>query len=356
MDQTCTEPPSVILSPNNAIWPKSLKMINSKHLPNDVAERMGHDATGPTPQKSQGTLIGGTFDEMTKQILKAVFTCQISKLPTQLFDNDNFISVSRTTLPFKHCKKNSSDISSCVEQLQRACLRSKYVLTKCVKLQSDAILGIKEDFPDLKIVHMIRDPRATLNSRKRLRAIGGANVSMHVIEFCNKVSYDTRIFKLLKRVYPTDVFTVYHNSFESNPLLFSRKLFTALNLPLNPTVEKRLEELTSKKIDCTRNHYVCTSKYNTADAVSEWRREIEFSFVKVVDSLCRNVYRAHGFLPFESPVTAKKFNISITELSFDYPLKHARTYVSEKDIPHRPCLDISKSQKEMFTYINLNEV
>ncbi|KAK3103988.1 hypothetical protein FSP39_023440 [Pinctada imbricata] len=43
-----TKPSSVILSLNNVIWPKSMKIIMSKNVPKDEAEWMGYDATGPT--------------------------------------------------------------------------------------------------------------------------------------------------------------------------------------------------------------------------------------------------------------------------------------------------------------------
>ena len=43
-----TKPSSVILSLNNVIRPKSMKIIMSKNVPKDVAEWVGYDATGPT--------------------------------------------------------------------------------------------------------------------------------------------------------------------------------------------------------------------------------------------------------------------------------------------------------------------
>ncbi|KAK3092715.1 hypothetical protein FSP39_006403 [Pinctada imbricata] len=47
-----TQPSSVILSLNNVIWPKTMKIIMSKNVPNDVAEWVGYDATGPTSKSN----------------------------------------------------------------------------------------------------------------------------------------------------------------------------------------------------------------------------------------------------------------------------------------------------------------
>ena len=65
---------------------------------------------------------------------------------------------------------NETNLSSrlCTRILRKECLKSKVRIIKTIRTRLTWLVDILEEFPNLKIVHLVRDPRAVVNSLIRV--------------------------------------------------------------------------------------------------------------------------------------------------------------------------------------------
>ncbi|KAK3088846.1 hypothetical protein FSP39_024545 [Pinctada imbricata] len=246
--------------------------------------------------------IHGSLDEIARQITRDVFSCHIKKLPIKMLYHGHFMGVSRSTAEMNMCQTNLTYMLSCAEALQRKCINSKFVLIKSIRIRAYQLLDIKEDFPDLKVVYLIRDPRAVLASQMNygMATFRHLNESEFVSEFCMNVTQDTQVVRVFQKFYPGDINVVYHNNFEQNGVAYSRDIYRALGITFNTESKRKILSLTGDGKNCTRSYALCTRKYNSTVEIGKWRTEISFYFARLVDSLCKSVYKSHGFISFDS--------------------------------------------------------
>ncbi|XP_052083608.1 carbohydrate sulfotransferase 1-like [Mytilus californianus] len=113
----------------------------------------------------------------TFEIFKNIFSCKMSLLPAEVLSSFwKFESLTgRSRL--KKCYKpkvgtfaNFGDRDlvkkrKCIRYLEDICNRSNTILIKTIRMSLDILFDIVTGIPRLKIVHLVRDPRAILNSR-----------------------------------------------------------------------------------------------------------------------------------------------------------------------------------------------
>lgn len=70
---------------------------------------------------------------------------------------------------YDHCLKASLKkvVDYCISFLQNACLQSSVRAIKTVRLSMETVVELKKLYPHLKIIHLLRDPKATVLSRIR---------------------------------------------------------------------------------------------------------------------------------------------------------------------------------------------
>lgn len=216
-------------------------------------------------------------------------------LPRMFFSDVKFLDVSRTMSKFNECTNNAT-LLYCGEMLEMECLKAKFVLIKSIRMRGDNILDIKNDFPQMKVVYLLRDPRAVLASQRFYGNFEVKSESAYIESYCANVSYDTRVFQAIQKNYPDDAIVVYYEIFGIDPISISKNLFRALNMSYLAVSDERIKNLTEFSQKCTRDVSLCTSQYKTVNTVSVWRRKVEFSFAQKVDHMCKDVYDLHGYI------------------------------------------------------------
>ena len=82
--------------------------------------------------------------------------------------------------------KYNTIIYHCGKMLQKVCLLSKHVVIKTICFPLYKLEHLMTEFPTMKIIHLVRDPRATLFSRFKMDAkINAKSFTPVVTDFCS---------------------------------------------------------------------------------------------------------------------------------------------------------------------------
>ena len=127
---------------------------------------------------------------------------------------------------------------------------------------------------ECKIIHLVRDPRAVVESLKFLAFFRRSHdprreLSWFVEKVCHQMEFDVKIGKLLKRFYPDGYKLIRFEDLARSPLRVVNELYKFTGVEMLDTIKKWLHETTRVK----KGNAYSTSR-NSQQVVSNWRRKI----------------------------------------------------------------------------------
>ena len=167
---------------------------------------------------------------------------------------------------------------------------------------------------DCKIIHLVRDPRAVVESLKSLAFFRRSHdprreLSWYVQKVCHQMESDVKIGKLMKAFSPNRYTLIRFEDLARNPLRVVNELYKFTGIEMLDTIKKWLHETTRK-----RHGNAYSTSRNSQQVVSNWRRKMSPSSVHIVEKYCRRVmgqlnYRLTGMAPKKQ----LNFNISLID-------------------------------------------
>ena len=180
-------------------------------------------------------------------------------------------------------------MKTCIKELQALCEQSPIKIIKTVRLPLWTMDTLLEQFPGLKIVHLIRDPRAILTSQSRFGMCtekhGGRDGCAGMM--CDRINKDVRDGKIIASRYPDKTFTLFYESIAERPIETARKLFDFIGTDFTTHAENYIFDITSanKSDNCA----ICTTRSNSTKHVNGWRTRIKPDFLKIITRKCQSV-------------------------------------------------------------------
>lgn len=167
---------------------------------------------------------------------------------------------------------------------------------------------------ECKIIHLVRDPRAVVDSLKELTFFKTSRdptreLSWYVEKVCHQMESDIKIGKLMKAFSPDGYKLIRFEDLARNPLRVVNGLYKFTGIKMLDTIEKWLQETTRIK----RGNAFSTSR-NSQQVVSNWRTKMSPASVQIVEKYCG---RLMGQLNYEltgmSPKKQLDLNISLID-------------------------------------------
>lgn len=178
----------------------------------------------------------------------------------------------------------------CTQKIKEVCLSSANIVTKIIRMPMYIFDESLQKYPDMKIIHLIRDPRPTLLSQKAYGNFNEKTLSNYVTRYCNRVLRDVLAAEFLEKKYPGRIFTLFYEDLAKYTVKVSKKLYLFTGLEFTKDVELYIRNITKgKPTACDKGHGMCTTKSNSAALAEKWRDKIDFKFVQEVDSSCKNL-------------------------------------------------------------------
>lgn len=225
-------------------------------------------------------------------------TCKLLDLPRKVW-NDAFLPKSKKAKLFKACKvfqenvlSSNDTLYSCVKMLRDICLQSKYVLFKLIRTPLDQLEPLMIEFPEMKIIHLIRDPRATVLSQVKFGKVRVKTFVPDVTEYCTRVFRDLVSADLLKSRFPKRINTIFYEDIAYDPKGMAQTLYDFIGTTFTATAEQYIFNITmaGKQSNCN----LCTVKSNSTKQANAWRLKIPYKRAMEIDGVCKYIYDRLG--------------------------------------------------------------
>ena len=167
---------------------------------------------------------------------------------------------------------------------------------------------------ECKIIHLVRDPRAVVDSLKELTFFKTSRdptreLSWYVEKGCHQMESDIKIGKLMKAFYPDGYKLIRFEDLARNPLRVVNELYKFTGIEMLDAIEKWLQETTR----INHGNAYSTSR-NSQQVVSNWRTKMSPASVQIVEKYCG---RLMGQLNYELTGMSQKkqldLNISLID-------------------------------------------
>ena len=165
---------------------------------------------------------------------------------------------------------------NCLPKFTTSCSSSDLRVVKLVRGEMRDVEPLMRMSRNFRVVHLIRDPRGVINSRRRInffRAIGihGRNMTPESSYYCADVIRDIKLRRQLEAKYPRRFLQIIYDDFVTNAHETIRNLYDFLDRPLPAGVAS----------------FANTTRPGTA---STWKTKLTDTAVREIDKTCKRMY------------------------------------------------------------------
>ena len=184
---------------------------------------------------------------------------------------------------YMDCSKPSRDAAkACLPHLLQECKARPIKVSKILRVNMSAMIDILQDFPKLKVIHLIRDPRAIIMSRQNWypRRVP-LNFSIQARRVCTKMAEDIHRRQEIEKRYPGLTMEVVYENIATNPTENIAAMYKFAGINMTESTISGLNEITSKSRDISE----------------KWRTQISAERKKLVDAECQELYKITPYDP-----------------------------------------------------------
>ena len=180
---------------------------------------------------------------------------------------------------YMNCSKPIRDAAKdCLPHLLHECKTRPIKVSKIIRGNMSSMIDILQDFPRLKIIHLIRDPRAIVMSKQNWFA---RPVSPEARVVCTKMAEDIRRRQEIEKRYPGSTMEVLYEDITANPTenIAAMYEFAGIDMTENTTAE--LKQITSESGEISK----------------KWQTQISEETKRLIDAECLDVYKITPYEP-----------------------------------------------------------
>ncbi|CAG5118827.1 unnamed protein product, partial [Candidula unifasciata] len=180
-------------------------------------------------------------------------------------------------------------------------------MIKTIRLGMQHIEAILPSDPTLKIIHLVRDPRAIINSRLGLRLKG------EIIEYnnlCNPIMEDLEKSKEISKLFPGSILTVRYEDLAKAPIVAARQIYSFLELKMSSLIEQYIWNITHA--DLSEFNSFGTLRQDSTKTANAWRHKLDYQTILDIEKTCTGLLEVLGYRLFQSEDAVRNLNLSST--------------------------------------------
>ncbi|XP_060064694.1 carbohydrate sulfotransferase 1-like [Ylistrum balloti] len=207
---------------------------------------------------------------------------------------------------FKRAKFNETKyrIKSCLKRFTKPCNSSKVWIIKTIRLEMASVQLLLKWLPRLKVIHLLRDPRARISSQLRLRLNDSL---LHAASECNRMLSDIKLAEQLYQQYPQSIRILQYERFTNDSIEKTKSMYQFLNFNFTTQIHDYVKAVTLQR-NLSRNCDWCVKRTNSKLASSKWRLTMKYQHVQLIDRQCVSLYKRVGILEIKDSQNLKNLN------------------------------------------------
>ncbi|XP_056397131.1 carbohydrate sulfotransferase 6-like isoform X2 [Hyla sarda] len=271
-----------------------------------------------------------------RDLIRSLFTCDVTPLQQYVFGNGCYISsmsffaesralcsppsCSRPMLPegynrticYQYCR------NSTFENMAKTCDTYNHRVMKTVRILDFSVLRplFWDPALDLRIIHLVRDPRAIASSRRYFSLSADDKVVLKehdktinapvLAKICKAQANINRMAKAEGHHLDGRYMLLRHEDLSREPIVNVRKIFQFSGLKMTTNFESWIYNITH--IDESDRIFIPFSK-QSSKVIQKWRKTMDFNKVKEIEEYCKEAMDLFGYLPVSSEGDQKNMNI-----------------------------------------------
>ena len=202
------------------------------------------------------------------------------------------------------CMQQNRGYNDCIPKLIPVCRAAKHRVTNVLRLSLDNTEDLLRDNPRLKVIHLLRDPRGTINSNIKNRWFPFSDKSRKSVRnnadaMCSRMLHDIKAGTRLMRQFPNRVKIIHYEDFNDTTEL-AKYLYDFLGMEFSDKYRQLAN--TSDIRSATRK----TDGYHQLS----YRDTLSWETVQIIDSVCEDLYNESGYKPFATEQDLRNNNVS----------------------------------------------
>ncbi|KAM9323851.1 carbohydrate sulfotransferase 4-like [Gastrophryne carolinensis] len=277
-----------------------------------------------------------------RDLLRSLFTCDVSPLRHYFrnggdsIGNLGFFAETRALCTPPICSAfvpgEGYDRLNCyhrckntpLDKMAEACRAHSHIVMKTVRiLDLSVLLPLFQDPDlDLRILHLVRDPRAVALSRKSfdldienrivLKNEGEKNITTNRVmkKICKSqvdINNVARVALALRGRY----MAIRHEDLASEPLESIKKIYNFADLSISKDLDQWVYNITHNEVE--GKHGVMTFSRDSSKVVQRWRTALDFRDVQEIQENCKEAMDLFGYLPAKSQAVQRNLNESFVD-------------------------------------------
>ncbi|GFS07463.1 carbohydrate sulfotransferase 1-like [Elysia marginata] len=187
-----------------------------------------------------------------------------------------------------------SVVKACVQSLTRICQQKKVRAVKIIRASMQEMHTLLYSDPSVKVIHLLRDPRAALRSQNSVGEFKWQNIRQAASKICTRVWDDLQMARVLWRRFPGRILTLRYEDIVASPLEVTQQMYDFVGIDFTLDIRKFVWNSTYGGLpdDCN----ICTTRTNATATAYKWRTEPErIPQILLAQSECTNVMKVGGY-------------------------------------------------------------
>jgi hypothetical protein len=242
-----------------------------------------------------------TKHRWTLALLTAILDCRFDRVPLEYLRHE-FVRRSRHLRSYSLCVHvHNQSAAPCLPLITQACHHATIRAIKVIRLRMDGpnlIDPLTMTFPQIKFLHILRDPRGMIHSQKQVIPWNPKPkfVIRHVKKQCKTLKSDVRQRKQMESALPGVFMEVLYENMATFPMKTAALVYKFLDadqMPANVAYGLNLISSSHRPHDGAFG----TTRPNSTFTAHNWKLTIPYGLVRVIDRHCTGVYETVGYRP-----------------------------------------------------------